>query len=382
MVAAVPNARMRLLTAEPLSRQDRDFHFHQAQEAAAAFVLDSNDFQLRQSTTDVAVFEDMVRGRVKATTTVHQPAHVILASSLQSANSHDFRRRMFHYFGDTFANGLRLHSDSGAGYVSMHWLVLQDGLMQYDMAFASSTLALCRRDRGVKTVPLTDSTTLGVQLWWSVPDLVAKTIDCARVNLVSSGFLVEALDDATSTISFVLQFGPSRAHPTLAWMRTLAHAVVASFRRSQDPTLPPMLWTGNAYCYLCFKTFGLWHRRHHCRFCGHAICTKCTTYLPPNSIQHPQSQSNKPIPACIKCPDAMMQRSVQLFSGVKSPHGITTWSSIEYRIDSDGRASRPRTPKTPAKVVVERGIRASVRKELEFNSKTPIRQIPRRVIIV
>ena len=37
-------------------------------------------------------------------------------------------------------------------------------------------------------------------------------------------------------------------------------------------------WEMKKSCKLCFKTFTLVHRRHHCRLCGSSICDECTIY--------------------------------------------------------------------------------------------------------
>ncbi|KAF0697869.1 Aste57867_11452 [Aphanomyces stellatus] len=342
---AVPTARMRLLSTESLSHHD--IYYNHAVAAAPTLLVDpASTFKLQHSADGIHVFEDM--GRVKATTTIHQPAHWLLASSLHSPTSHGFRRRMFHYFGNAFANGLCLHNTAADGPVALQWLALKHGAIAYDMAFASTTLTLQVDGDGIKAVPLSPTASLGVQVWSSVPDLVTKPAGVARLSLVSSGFVVEAVDDTTSTVSFVLQFGRATHSPTLAWMRSLAFTAVASFRRSQDPMLPPMLWTGNAYCYLCFKTFGLWHRRHHCRFCGQAICARCMTYVPTAHEWKLATSRRKAarVPACTRCPDAMMQRSVQLFTGIRSPHfGSRTWSAAtDGRYEGGSEASWPSTP--------------------------------------
>lgn len=47
-------------------------------------------------------------------------------------------------------------------------------------------------------------------------------------------------------------------------------------------------------CYLCNKKFGMLHKRHNCRACGHSICMKCTIKLkvPNRTSTSPSSSSS------------------------------------------------------------------------------------------
>ncbi|KAF0683772.1 Aste57867_24197 [Aphanomyces stellatus] len=349
-----PQLRQQGCASDPIMLyHDHMDYYRQAIASAPALVddLTTGSYSLVQVAPDgIHILEDMGRRRVVATATVPRPVHALLAS-LPTHSSHDFRRQMFNYFDQSFLDGARLpsgHDDDMFGPpVSLLWLALHH-VIPYDMAFASTTLAVCGcRDGRYKVVPATDATTLGVQLWWSMPHLMAHTSH-ERLNVVLSGFVVEAKDELTSTVSFVLQFAPEEASgsgPPSDWLHALTRATVASFRDTIAPILPKALWTGNAYCYLCFRAFRLWCRRHHCRFCGHAICNKCATHLPrhhPATMTHGHSSHGrhpaKHVRACIKCPDAMMQRTVQLLVGGKAldttgrgswvdSSSITSWSS-------------------------------------------------------
>ena len=59
---------------------------------------------------------------------------------------------------------------------------------------------------------------------------------------------------------------------------------------SSSPTFKPeVTWAEVGACQLCYVTFGLVNRRHHCRCCGKSACNKCSlARMPLPQIHGPQ----------------------------------------------------------------------------------------------
>jgi len=67
------------------------------------------------------------------------------------------------------------------------------------------------------------------------------------------------------------------------WLQTLAmgvsHLAEAAKPAVTMQQLSKMTWTESDHCYLCLKTFRTYRRRHHCRFCGEAVCGSCSGFV-------------------------------------------------------------------------------------------------------
>eukprot|EP00656_Telonema_subtile_P057614 TRINITY_DN9514_c0_g1_i1.p1 TRINITY_DN9514_c0_g1~~TRINITY_DN9514_c0_g1_i1.p1 ORF type:complete len:210 (+),score=60.00 TRINITY_DN9514_c0_g1_i1:76-705(+) len=58
------------------------------------------------------------------------------------------------------------------------------------------------------------------------------------------------------------------------------------------------------HCRLCNAKFGLFKRKHHCRFCGRVTCSQCAA----NKAPHPNAPSSKPHLICDKCVDPNIKK--------------------------------------------------------------------------
>ncbi|KAG2518595.1 hypothetical protein BBO99_00005311 [Phytophthora kernoviae] len=60
------------------------------------------------------------------------------------------------------------------------------------------------------------------------------------------------------------------------WLQTLAVGVTHLVQTAKPSVtmqhLTKMMWAESDHCFLCHKNFRTYRRRHHCRFCGEAIC--------------------------------------------------------------------------------------------------------------
>ncbi|RLN52508.1 hypothetical protein BBJ29_007287 [Phytophthora kernoviae] len=64
------------------------------------------------------------------------------------------------------------------------------------------------------------------------------------------------------------------------WLQTLAVGVAHLVQTAKPSVtmqhLTKMMWAESDHCFLCHKNFRTYRRRHHCRFCGEAICASCS----------------------------------------------------------------------------------------------------------
>ncbi|GMF10249.1 unnamed protein product [Phytophthora lilii] len=67
------------------------------------------------------------------------------------------------------------------------------------------------------------------------------------------------------------------------WLQTLAlgvsHLAGAAKPAVTMQHLSKMTWTESDHCFMCLKTFRTYQRRHHCRFCGEAVCGSCSGFV-------------------------------------------------------------------------------------------------------
>ncbi|GMF41262.1 unnamed protein product [Phytophthora fragariaefolia] len=67
------------------------------------------------------------------------------------------------------------------------------------------------------------------------------------------------------------------------WLQTLAlgvgHLAEVAKPAVTMQYLSKMTWAESDHCYLCLKTFRTYRRRHHCRFCGEAVCGSCSGFV-------------------------------------------------------------------------------------------------------
>ncbi|KAG7382872.1 hypothetical protein PHYPSEUDO_004271 [Phytophthora pseudosyringae] len=162
--------------------------------------------------------------------------------------------------------------------------------------------------------PVTGSRLVGVHTFSSMnfkdmPEL-PKSSKTDRLHFRNSGVIVEEVveEDAHGPmvrVSLLLSLMPSklvlkevsqspRMRVALAaghevakkyrkWLQTLAlgvsHLAEAAKPAVTMQPLSKMTWTESDHCFLCLKTFRTYRRRHHCRFCGEAICGSCSDFV-------------------------------------------------------------------------------------------------------
>ncbi|KAL3664207.1 hypothetical protein V7S43_010536 [Phytophthora oleae] len=162
--------------------------------------------------------------------------------------------------------------------------------------------------------PVTGSRLIGVHTFSSMnfkdmPEL-PKSSKTNRLHFRNSGVIVEEVAQEDSNgpmirVSLLLSLMPSKlvlkevsqsprmrvavaaghevAKKYRKWLQTLALGV-SHFAEAAKPAvtmqhLSKMTWTESDHCYLCLKTFRTYRRRHHCRFCGEAVCGSCSGFV-------------------------------------------------------------------------------------------------------
>ncbi|KAL4145669.1 hypothetical protein PRNP1_011545 [Phytophthora ramorum] len=162
--------------------------------------------------------------------------------------------------------------------------------------------------------PVNGSSLIGVHTFSSmnfkdIPEL-PKSSKTNRLHFRNSGVVVEQLVEEDSQgprvrVSLLLSLMPSklvlkevsqspRMRVALAaghevakkyrkWLQTLAlgvtHLAEAAKPAVTMQHLSKMTWTESDHCFLCLKTFRTYRRRHHCRFCGEAVCGSCSGFV-------------------------------------------------------------------------------------------------------
>ncbi|EEY67107.1 uncharacterized protein PITG_04039 [Phytophthora infestans T30-4] len=162
--------------------------------------------------------------------------------------------------------------------------------------------------------PMTGSRLIGVHTLSSmnfrdIPEL-PKSSKTDRLHFRNSGVVVEELLDEDANgpmvrLSLLLSLMPSklilkevsqspRMRVALAaghevakkyrkWLQTLVLGV-SHFAEAAKPAVTmqhpsKMTWMESDTCFLCLKTFRAYRRRHHCRFCGEAVCGSCSGFV-------------------------------------------------------------------------------------------------------
>ncbi|KAE9339654.1 hypothetical protein PF008_g11466 [Phytophthora fragariae] len=162
--------------------------------------------------------------------------------------------------------------------------------------------------------PVTGSRLIGVHTFSSmnfrdIPEL-PKSSKTDRLHFRNSGVIVEELveedaDGPLVRVSLLLSLMPAKlvlkevsqsprmrvavaaghevAKKYRKWLQTLAlgvgHLAEAAKPAVTMQHLSKMTWTESDRCCLCLKTFRTYRRRHHCRFCGEAVCGSCSGFV-------------------------------------------------------------------------------------------------------
>ncbi|RLN94631.1 hypothetical protein DYB28_011389 [Aphanomyces astaci] len=231
---------------------------------------------------------------VKGTTSLRGTVSDLLGQLRhQTASTHDCRRSFYQLFLRTFTHSINLKqaddvSTVGSDAIQVHWLALRgDGVhaTPFDMVFAShSQQYVWDRVAWRPWTPLDGSQVMreaATHVWESIDTRTLPAFDdastgCARLKVHHSGFVIEKSPDVANhcVVSFVLCFNDREL--SRPWMQELVGGLPRFCGRDHFLVIPTQLWSYNAYCHLCFKTFRLYRRRHHCRLCGHATCSSCS----------------------------------------------------------------------------------------------------------
>ncbi|TMW61310.1 hypothetical protein Poli38472_013773 [Pythium oligandrum] len=116
-----------------------------------------------------------------------------------------------------------------------------------------------------------------------------KTKMTNRHHFRNSGFVIEETDvPGHFRLSFFLSLVPMSAtqrHPRRyeKWLQLLAIGV-GDLAKQLKPSGPishstKATWQDSDHCRLCLKSFHTFRRCHHCRFCGEAVCGKCSGFV-------------------------------------------------------------------------------------------------------
>lgn len=139
-----------------------------------------------------------------------------------------------------------------------------------------------------------------------LPEL-PKSSKTDRLHFRNSGLVAEETGDGTNTVRLSLFLcllpsklvlkevtqsprmrvaqaqGPTIAKKYVKWLQALAFCVSNLAQTSKPeltvPHVADVSWTDSDHCYLCLKIFRTYRRRHHCRFCGEAVCASCSGFV-------------------------------------------------------------------------------------------------------
>lgn len=220
-------------------------------------------------------------------------------------------------FGSLFLDAVVLHRSNGSfltGYQSMsvNWMALQSSkphLQHRDYTFLRYGDII---EKLVKVDGVTKTKRIGVSIWESVeldgcaPLPTSQNIE--RLRLRRCGFVVEELEHAAGVrISFSLS-EPHSGRTTVSeltrlWMMKMVSciveiptAIVTRALASQILLTKKQLQKDGSKCNICYKAFSMLRRKHHCRFCGDLVCSKCSEM---RYLRH--RRTKKGIRVCILC---------------------------------------------------------------------------------
>ncbi|TDH66947.1 hypothetical protein CCR75_008569 [Bremia lactucae] len=270
---------------------------------------------------------------VRAVTTVHAGVASLL-DLLHSSTTDEFRLVMRQVFNQYFQNGVTLNrltcttpppfaEDPDAGVdgsrrsfseddaYSVNWLTLKAqpklGTVENhrDFTLVCYQDVFSRHESGVlervgRGTARARSNTLNYQPqsrlvgahvlssvnFQDVPELpIPECTD--RLHFRNSGFVIEETSEPNvMRLSLLLSLLPTKATLKYArkyqrWLQNLACCVgnLALVLRPEVTLhcMSKLSWKQSDHCFMCLKMFRTFRRRHHCRFCGEAVCSACSS---------------------------------------------------------------------------------------------------------
>ncbi|EQC34175.1 hypothetical protein SDRG_08382 [Saprolegnia diclina VS20] len=305
---------------------DQQRRYAAALNAKASALLSPPPLVLTHEAGRVQVYEGVcpIEGTlvVKGSTTIDGLLLDNLAKlEKRSESSLEFKKFMYDLFGPFFCHGINMtlaeppssandrpSSHAPTDRVHVHWLSLfedpsQPKLQPFDMVFASKTNLYSIRDGDYAAHSGHALPDVGTLTWDSFPNLASfREVDtgCRRLHLYKSGFVLERTPNvARCRLSLVLSF---REPYVPEWTKQLL-AHLHAFANPSDlvSLVPASLWSYNEYCFVCFKSFRFFRRRHHCRLCGNAVCSKCSFTTSVAVAKDAHVREHKDVRSCVKC---------------------------------------------------------------------------------
>lgn len=204
--------------------------------------------------------------------------------SLKSSDSASFRQLMNQLIGPLFLDGVVLHTSVSAHdpneTLSINWMALQSThphvphrdflFLQYANVFESSICTL---------------------VWESIEfeQCQMPVSNLVRSNLRRSGVIIEPTEENSIRVSFffseTLKKRTTVSSKTQKWMRRIVSRFLSNLAELQlqkrlsgqkQLTASEFMVNDGPACHICLKSFTIYRRKHHCRFCGELICSNCS----------------------------------------------------------------------------------------------------------
>ncbi|CAK4196832.1 unnamed protein product [Aphanomyces euteiches] len=366
--AAKLMSQMEILAKEPLSNQMQESVTSLMQKKSVDFLQRHSTLLPRQKDEIKFIYLGEKVATVRLYDAVHEKKYIVKAKTTLPASVFDimsvlqlqgdlFSRTMHEVFGVYFDQGKTLHAPHDKpppestkvedicdlDGVGVHWMVLktsramgQEGVR--DAVFASysqmyETESADDEDIINPSVSLSATrrnsplVSCGTYIWESidVPALApfSPTVTGRRrFAFRNSGIYVEKVPTPThadlTSVSLVLSFdmdGTMDRRKCRRWMQRLALSVLNISRMARHGArsiVPKHKWLLDPQCIHCKQPFHLFRRRHHCRLCGHAVCSACSCSM---DVEFPVLPDGRILPhatvrGCTKCAfvGATMQR--------------------------------------------------------------------------
>ncbi|GMF31374.1 unnamed protein product [Phytophthora fragariaefolia] len=257
---------------------------------------------------------------MKAVTTVNAPIQEVM-HMLRMDSTSQLRETMGEIFGTLFLDGVVLYKKPDSPTrpnesLSVSWTALQASkpnlphrdyvVLRYNDVFEKNL------EHGSMYHNSGSGLYIGASIWESIEldgcEPLPPSQNVVRLRLRRSGIVVEeAGHDGTLEISLFL----SESHPgrdavstlTRSWMTKVVgcvsqipNALLTRALGSQSLLTKRDFRKDGPNCYLCYKTFSVFRRKHHCRVCGDVVCSSCSEM---KTLR--QASGNREVRLCSQC---------------------------------------------------------------------------------